>query len=105
VLLFPDRGGPSPRKGTLAAVLASGRPVVAIDGPNCWPAFARAAALEIVPSTAHALAGAVEHLLLDETAQEALGARGRSFYEAHMDVGRTVDAVLELVGETLGRVP
>src|SRR5205823_9285381 len=36
VLLFAERGGPTSRKTTLAASLASGRPVVALDGRNSW---------------------------------------------------------------------
>jgi hypothetical protein len=36
-LVFSDQGGPSSRKGTLAGALASGAPVVALDGPRTWP--------------------------------------------------------------------
>jgi glycosyltransferase involved in cell wall biosynthesis len=104
VLLFPDRSGPSARKGTLAAALASGRPIVAIDGPNRWEALTHEGALEVVQPASGALADALEELLRDELAQQALGARGRSFYEANMDVGRTADAVLELLRVTRGRV-
>src|SRR5436190_9251279 len=45
VPVFPDAAGASSRKGSLAAALASGRPVVAIDGPQSWPAMSERGAL------------------------------------------------------------
>ncbi len=40
ILLNADPSGPSSRKTTLAAALASGRPVIALDGPSRWAQLA-----------------------------------------------------------------
>ncbi len=93
VLLFADAAGPSSRKGTLAASLASGRPVLAIDGPRRWPELIQAEAARVVAPTAQALAEATRELLADVDAREALGARGRAFAEQRMGVKRTAEVV------------
>lgn len=97
VLLFVAGAGPSSRKGTLAASLASGRPVVAVDGPNRWEELARSDAALIVEPTAGALSAAVGGLLADEMECEALGARSRAFSEERMGVARTAATVRELI--------
>jgi glycosyltransferase involved in cell wall biosynthesis len=102
VLLFADTAGPSSRKGSLAGSLASGRPVVATDGPRRWSELVRADAARVVEPSASALAGAVAALLADEGAREALGTRGRAFAEQHMGVARSVKVVSGLLSEVLG---
>jgi glycosyl transferase family 1 len=97
VLLFVAIAGPSSRKGTLAASLASGRPVVAVDGPNRWEELARSNAALIVEPTAAALAAAVGGLLAHEAEREALGSRSHAFSRERMGVARTAEAVSELV--------
>lgn len=97
LLLFADAAGPSSRKGTLAASLASGRPVLAIDGPRRWLELVWAEAASIVQPTAPALADAIQELLDDDAGRETLGARGRAFAEERMGVGRTVEAVKGLL--------
>jgi glycosyltransferase involved in cell wall biosynthesis len=96
LLLFADEGGPSSRKGSLAGSLASGRPVVALDGRRRWAELDRAHALEVVEPRADALAGAIGSLLADGERREALGARGRAFAAERMSVAATVSAVLTL---------
>ncbi len=102
VLLFADTAGPSSRKGTLAGALASGRPLIATDGPRRWSEIARAQAAQVVEPSAPALADAVAALLADKGAREALGARGRAFAERSMGVARSAQVVRELLGEVLG---
>ncbi|HEX5851766.1 MAG TPA: glycosyltransferase [Solirubrobacteraceae bacterium] len=97
VLLFVASAGPSSRKGTLAASLASGRPVVAVDGPSRWDELARSDAALIVAPTADALAAAVGGLLADEAEREALGTRSRAFSQERMSVARAAEAVGELM--------
>jgi glycosyltransferase involved in cell wall biosynthesis len=97
LLLFVDAAGPSSRKGTLAASLASGRPVLAIDGPRRWLELVWAEAAAVVEPTALALADAMDELLGDDAAREALGARGRAFAEERMGVARTAEAVRKLL--------
>ena len=97
LLLFADAAGPSSRKGTLAASLASGRPVLAIDGPRRWLELVWAEAAAVVEPAAPALADAIQGLLGDDAAREALGARGRAFAAERMGVTRTADSVMELL--------
>jgi glycosyltransferase involved in cell wall biosynthesis len=97
LLLFVDAAGPSSRKGTLAASLASGRPVLAIDGPRRWLELVWAEAALVLEPTAPALADAIQELLGDDAARQALGARGRAFAEERMGVARTAEAVRKLL--------
>jgi glycosyltransferase involved in cell wall biosynthesis len=89
VLLFADAPGPTPRKTTLAASLASGAPVVALDGPRTWPALAQAEAALLVAPQAGALAEALQRLLGDGRARAELGERGKAFAERQMSVAQS----------------
>jgi glycosyltransferase involved in cell wall biosynthesis len=102
LLLFPDAAGPSSRKGTLAASLASGRPIVALDGHNRWSKLIEAEAARVVQPNAPALADAVGALLADAQARETLGACGRAFAEREMGVARSVEAVMSILEGLLG---
>jgi glycosyltransferase involved in cell wall biosynthesis len=97
VLLFVDTAGPSPRKGTLAGSLSSGRPVLALDGKHTWPELQRARAARVVAPTAGALASALAELLADPHELDALGVRGRAFAEREMGVRSTAEAVRSLL--------
>jgi glycosyltransferase involved in cell wall biosynthesis len=97
VLLFVASAGPSSRKGTLAASLASGRPVVAVDGPNRWEELVASDAAAIVAPTADALAEAVGGLLADDSRREALGERSLEFSRERMSVARTAETVNDLI--------
>jgi colanic acid biosynthesis glycosyl transferase WcaI len=103
VLVMCDAGGPSSRKGTLAGSLASGSPVVALDGPRAWPELLRAGAAEVVAPSAEALAGALERLLADPVRSGELGARGRAFAEQRMGLAATADAVRALLEPLLAQ--
>jgi hypothetical protein len=102
VLLFADGAGPTSRKGTLAASLASGRAVVAIDGPQSWPELVSAEAVRLADASPRGLAAAISALLGDAHERVALGGRGRAFAELHMGVDRTAKAVWTLLGGALG---
>lgn len=97
VLLSVDEAGPSSRKGTLAGSLASGRPIVALEGPAAWRALIDAGAIRAVPPTAAALAGAIGALLGDQRAREELGQRGLAFYQQEMALERTAETVMGLL--------
>jgi hypothetical protein len=97
VLLFADAPGPSSRKTTLAASLASGRPLVAVDGRHSWSELVESEAARVVAPTARALADAIGALLADEHEQEALGARGRAFAERRMTVACATGIVSALL--------
>jgi glycosyltransferase involved in cell wall biosynthesis len=103
VLLFAEAAGPTTRKTTLAASLAAGRPLVAIDGPRAWPELARAEAAQIVPPAAPGLADALQGLLVDPELREAQGARGRAFAQQRMSAAGNARIVGGLLEEVLGR--
>jgi glycosyltransferase involved in cell wall biosynthesis len=97
VLLHPEPSGPTSRKGTLAASLASGTAVVAIDGPRRWAELADARAAHIVEPSAAALAGGIAVLLGERSEREELGARGAQFARTAMGVGRTAGVLAEIL--------
>jgi glycosyltransferase involved in cell wall biosynthesis len=99
VLLSAERSGPTSRKTTLAASLASGRPVVALDGPRAWRELLEADAAIAVTPTADALAAALGALLSDAQRRARLGARGREFAALTMTPRRSARVLRELVAE------
>jgi hypothetical protein len=105
LLLYANLIGPISSKGTLAASLASGRPVIALEGQHRWQELLDADAARVVPRRADALADAVEELLRDAYARSALGARGRSFAQATIGVARTAAAVIGLLEPMLRAAP
>jgi len=105
VLVFADPAGPMSRKTTLAASLASGSPVVALDGPRHWPELTQSDAARVVVPTASSLADALAGLLEDERLREELGARGAAFAERTMSVGRSAEVVARVLRDAVGAAP
>lgn len=101
VLLFADRPGPSSRKTTLAAELASGSPVVALDGPRSWPELVQARAALMVAPRADELARGLSSLLGDGDARSALADRGRRFYRDNMSVEHSARSVAGLLDQLI----
>jgi glycosyltransferase involved in cell wall biosynthesis len=99
VLLYADPTGPASRKGTLAGALASGRPLVSVDGPRRWQELVDARATALVERTPEAIAGALELLLADEREREELGARGGAFARERMGLALTGEVVLGFLAE------
>jgi glycosyltransferase involved in cell wall biosynthesis len=97
VLLHAEPTGPTSRKGTLAASLASGRPVVAIDGPLRWDELVAGGAALVVADDPSALADALADLLEHASTREAFGQRGREFAERAMGVERSASVVRRLL--------
>lgn len=101
VVVLPDPAGPSPRKSSLAAALAHGRPVIALRGPYTWQEFLRSQALVEAEATRPALAAALIQLLRDPKRREALGARARSFYERRLAIEASAETVMEEVATAI----
>lgn len=101
VLLFSAAAGPTSRKTTLAASLASGRPVLATDGPRRWSELIERDAAALAAPTASALADALAAMLADEAAGDALGRRGRAFAGERMSLARSAAVVAGLFEEVL----
>ncbi|HUH81773.1 MAG TPA: glycosyltransferase [Solirubrobacteraceae bacterium] len=99
VLLCAASPGPTSRKGSLAGSLASGRPVVALDGPLTWTELVERDAARVVAANPAALAGELGRLLADDAERDGLGVRGRDFYDRRMAVTRTAELVASLIRE------
>lgn len=99
VLLYVDPMGPASRKGTLAGSLASGRPLVALEGRRRWQQLIDSDAARVIPRTSAALVEAIQTLLADGEARQALGERGGRFAEDTMGVARTAETVMGFLGD------
>lgn len=97
ILLFAHTVGPVSLNGTLAASFACGVPLVAIDGPDCWPKLRQSEATRVVVPTSHALAESIQSLLADEQLRDQLGMRGRLLAEREMSIARTANMVTDLL--------
>jgi glycosyltransferase involved in cell wall biosynthesis len=99
VLLSAEPSGPTSRKTTLAASLASGRPLVALDGRRTWAELLDADAALVVQARAGVLADALAGLLSDAQRRVALGVRGRTFAAHTMTAEHNAAQVAGLLAE------
>jgi glycosyltransferase involved in cell wall biosynthesis len=99
IVLVADRAGPMSRRTTLAAALALGTAVVAVDGPKRWKRLVDEQAVMLAPPTAEGLAAALEPLLRDEAARSRQGALGAQFYRSHMSRDVVADQTLAFIRE------
>jgi glycosyltransferase involved in cell wall biosynthesis len=102
LLLSAESIGPSSRRTTLAASLAAGRPVVALDGRQTWRELREQEAVRLVEPQAAALAIALGELLADADARSTLGARGAAFARERMSSERSARMVAELLAGAAG---
>jgi glycosyltransferase involved in cell wall biosynthesis len=84
LVVFPDDGGPSPRRTTLAAALAYGKAIVALDGKETWDEFRLSHAVALVSPTIVCLAEEIRRLINDEALRVELGTRASRFYARRM---------------------
>jgi glycosyltransferase involved in cell wall biosynthesis len=99
LLLSAENIGPTSRRTTLAASLAAGVPVVALDGRHSWRELRDSEALLLVAPEPDALAGALAELLGDADARAQLARRGREFALTAMSAERSARAVAGLLRE------
>ena len=99
VVLFPDRGGPSSRKGTLAAALAAGKPIVAVEGPERWPRLVAENAVAVTPAEPSALGGALVSFCADPAARVEQGDRAERFYRTNMAPNVAANAIVSILRE------
>jgi glycosyltransferase involved in cell wall biosynthesis len=99
VVLFPDRGGASSRRGTLAAALAAGRPIVAMEGHEQWPRLVAENAVALTPPSPAALAAVLDSFCTDEGARFEQGRRGERFYRTHMAPPVAAEAIVSMLRE------
>lgn len=103
VVVLVNADGPTGRRSTLAAAMAHGCAVVALDGPDRWQLLAERRAVHVVPPDGAALATAIQGLLNRPEDRQVLGERARAFYEAHMSVESAGKSFARLVGTTGSR--
>lgn len=99
LVLFADPGGPSARKGTLAAALAAARPVVALDGPDTWAELRAQRVVRVVPPNSSDIAAALSSLARCRDERRALGKRARSFYEQRQHPSIVTEQVADLLSD------
>lgn len=99
VLLSAAWQGPTSSRGSLAASLASGRPLVALDGPRTWAELGEQGAARLVEPNASALARALGEVLADGELRASLQARGRAFYESRMSLAHSAELTALALGE------
>jgi glycosyltransferase involved in cell wall biosynthesis len=104
VVLFLDRSGPTSRKTTLAAALATGSPVVATDGPRRWQRLVDERAVLVTQPNARDLAAALQTLLADETARRSQGWGGARFYGRWMAADRLAVETLSFLTQTMAGI-
>lgn len=100
-LVLPDVDGPTARRTTLAAALAHGKAVVALDGQETWDEIRVSKAVALVRPTLSSLGSEVRRLWSDAEFREALEVRARSFYRSRMSaevVASKMSEVLRSVG-------
>lgn len=97
VLVFPDGGGPAARKTTLAAALACGKPVVALDGPYRWESLVRERAVVVSSPDGESLARDLEMLLVNDDLRRLQGKRAKAFYRREMDAEVVADRILSFL--------
>ena len=93
VLLSADRIGPTSRRTTLAASLAAGRPVLALDGRQTWRELSEHGAARVVQPTGAAVAAALGELLEDQRERERLGLLAARFARERMSPARAAQTV------------
>jgi len=104
VIVFPDPSGPSSRKTSLAAALAHGKPVVALDGAQTWRELVDAGAV-VVGANRDAMAVELGRLMCDRDARSDLGARARAFSEGRLSAELSAKTVLKAITGSSGGDP
>jgi glycosyltransferase involved in cell wall biosynthesis len=97
VVVFPDEAGPTSRKTTLAALLAHGCCVVALDGSGTWKALVDEGAVVLSSPETADLAAHIGRLLADGHARRAQGRRASDFYDRHLAPDVIVDGLWPLL--------
>jgi glycosyltransferase involved in cell wall biosynthesis len=96
LVVQPYKDGASGRRTTLMAALANGVAVVSNRGAATERVWGEQRALALADSAAaSALAATAESLLTSEAARRALGAAGRTLYDACFSMSRTVQALMD----------
>lgn len=102
IIVFADPVGPSSRKTSLAAALAHGLAVVALDGPQSWRELIDCGGVVVVEPQVQALSNALGRLLADNDARADVGLRGQALYEAELAPEWAAQRVRKVLFDTQG---
>jgi len=106
LILFLDPDGPTSRKTTLAAGLAHGMPIIAVDGPDRWVELVDRGAVVLVSADGHGLALAIAGLLASPERRRDLGGKAQAFYRERMGLDLVAAGMSHVIAETMqGRSP
>lgn len=83
VLIMASEEGPSSRKTTLAAGLALGKSILALDGPLRWEALVNEKGI-MIANDSRSMAALVERLLTDPELRQGQDGRAGDFYRRKM---------------------
>lgn len=101
LLIQPYHDGVSTRRGSVMAGLGLGLPIVTQQGINTESLWDESAAVRLVRNNREMI-DAVEQLLADAPAREALGRRALELYEQRFSVARAVERLLHAAATTAG---
>nr|MDQ6948129.1 glycosyltransferase [Actinomycetota bacterium] len=101
LLVLLDPNGPTSRKTTLAAGLAYGMPIVALDGSDRWADLVEREAVVVVPGEPGPLALTLGGLLDSADRRRYLGCHARSFYRQHMRLELIASGMARVIEETM----
>jgi glycosyltransferase involved in cell wall biosynthesis len=89
VAIHMDPAGPDAKSSALAAVLAHGKPVIALKGADEWKSLVEDGAIVLVDADPLVLAGELERLSRSASGRAELGERALAAYLRRMDIAVT----------------
>ena len=98
VFVSPDPAGPETRRTTIASLLALGKPVVALDGPERSDLLVSSGAVRLVQPEAGAVSDELERLLLDAEERVRQGDQARDLYRRELAPPAAAEKVTALLG-------
>lgn len=97
VVVVADDIGPTARRTTLAAVLAHGRAIVAVEGPRTWEQLVGEGAVALSPRDPASLARELDRVLSDDRHRAELERRASAFYDSVAAPAVVARRLLELI--------
>lgn len=102
IAIHTDPAGPVGKSTSLAAVLAHGKPTIALRGSELWKPLVDELAIALVDANAAALANEIQRLAQSSSDRVGLGRRAVSLYGRRMDISVTGPVLRKFVTTSLG---
>jgi glycosyltransferase involved in cell wall biosynthesis len=100
IVVLPDCNGPESRRGMIAAALAAGKVVVALDGPETWDLLRRQRGVVLLPEDPEAFASELLRFIADKQARRDQEARAVEFYNRSLAPDVVAGRLSEIIGFT-----